>query len=132
MQQSRQYGILCISFLSMCLASGCMMQHADCGIPLGQWEGSGTFLHKDLKDKPENAKKIPDHFCYPTELTISREINEGHEIVKFAVTSHSNLAGHSDEVHIEFDLSDPQIVARTAWSGSNIRNPKTKTRPPVA
>ncbi|QOJ15003.1 MAG: hypothetical protein HRU75_10250 [Planctomycetia bacterium] len=90
--------------LALSAASGCSSSSTRdraWGIPLGEWEGSGTFVYEcrsrhgpDGRDECEGQERIVRD--YPTTLRIERAVLDGHDVVVLKILSSRGDIPHLD------------------------------------
>lgn len=99
--------------------AGCAQTQRPVGIPLGSWEGAGTFVYEKWPSSPE-AEPDPSQptslfKSYPTTLAVRRVSVLGEQVVELEIHSRrGSLPDLGDETHIIVGLCEVKAAAESA------------------
>lgn len=98
--------------------TGCVQTQRPADIPLGSWEGGGTFLYEKWTSEegdPDPAQPTSLHRSYTTTLTTRRVSVQGQQVVELEIHSRrGSLPELGNETHIIAGLSEVKVISEFA------------------
>ncbi|MCH8806207.1 MAG: hypothetical protein IH986_08980 [Planctomycetes bacterium] len=79
-------------------------------LPLGQWEGEGSFVYEQWKGDDEGPKSIQR--SYPTTLSLRKARLDGHDVIEMEIRSrHGGLPDMGEETYLLIALTEAKRVS---------------------